>query len=87
MWRREEERRQEHRSAVENLSDKPMTLLVLLSEGGKDHMESDRSFFGKPERPIDWMCMILNQRRDRRKGEHVPVVIEVFSKHIKHLIS
>jgi hypothetical protein len=59
-----------------------MTLLVFLFEGGKDHMESDRSFFEKPERVIDWMSMVLSQRRDRRKEEHVPIINQVLEKRI-----
>jgi hypothetical protein len=49
-------------------------------------MEADRSFFEKPERPINWMCMILDQRRDRRKEEHVPIINQVLEKRIKPLI-
>jgi hypothetical protein len=63
-----------------------MTLLVFLFEGGRDHMEADQSFFEKPERPINWMCMILDQRRDRRKEEHVPIINQVLEKRIKPLI-
>jgi hypothetical protein len=64
-----------------------MTLLVFLFEGGRDHMEADRSFFEKPERPIDWICMILNQKRDRRKEEHVAIINQGLEKRILPLIS
>jgi hypothetical protein len=51
MERREEEAK--HKSVAVPNFDKPMKLLAFLFEGGKDHMESDRLFFEKPEQPID----------------------------------